>query len=158
MNNHFFSLTNKLPIWIFNLTLMLWLSLPASGFDLPPRPPDDPVQPVEPADPLTPVQTESVSGSKLVFQAESSTFDADDWTMIEWQTAAGDWVPVEGWQGTFMQTNNQLQVEWWIGSSQLNTGPYRWVVYPNQQSDTAEYVSNSFHLPNTSGQALIISE
>ncbi|MEM8857285.1 MAG: hypothetical protein AAGD96_03140 [Chloroflexota bacterium] len=125
---------------------------PVFNASLPPRPPDIPV---ETEDPIK-QPTTSVSGAKIMFQAQSANFDADDWTVIEWQTADGGWVEVEGWQGTFSSQDGQWQVEWWVGSDQLDSGPYRWIVYPNQAKGAAEFVSEPFYLPDVSGDHMSV--
>ena len=140
--------------WLNGILLLSGMMVVGIGpvLDLPTRPPDNP--PVT-TDPIS-VPSPSVSGAKIMFQAHSETFDADDWTVVEWQTADGQWVEVDGWQGTFFMKDGAFQVEWWVGSDQLGTGPYRWVVYPNQAKGSVEFVSGAFYLPTSVGQEAVV--
>ena len=142
--------------WLNGLLLLGGMAVVGIGpiFDLPPRPPDNPPEISEPVTPSGSV----ASGSKIMLHAQAATFDGDDWTVIEWQTADGRWVEVDGWQGTFFSQDGMLQVEWWVGPDQLGSGPYRWVVYPNQLKGTQEFVSAPFYLPSASGQAMAVDQ
>lgn len=100
--------------------------------DLPPRPPT--------ATPMPP------TGGLIILSVQATKSISNDlWTIVQWQDVEGNWHDVEGWQGTF---NEVLQVIWWVAPNDLGKGPFRWVVYENQESDEIVTVSQSFHLPS----------
>ena len=86
------------------------------------------------------------TGGLIILSVQATKSISNDlWTIVQWQDVEGNWHDVEGWQGTF---NEVLQVIWWVAPNDLGKGPFRWVVYENQESDEIVTVSQSFHLPS----------
>jgi len=69
------------------------------------------------------------------------------WTQVEWQTAAGDWISVSGWQGT---PDVNGRVLWYAGPELLGTGPYRWLVFEGK-GERPWAVSAPFTVPDRPG-------
>lgn len=69
---------------------------------------------------------------------------AGAWAGVEWQTAAGAWLPVAGWQGALSADGRQ---QWRALSDQANTGPYRWTIY-TRAGGAVWARSASFDLPD----------
>lgn len=54
------------------------------------------------------------------------------WTVVQWQDALGEWHDVTGWQGIpddVLKTGYIVKL-WWVEKRDTNTGPFRWLVYP----------------------------
>ncbi len=123
------SLKKQIPIVLFFLVLLsiLLATLPAAA--LPPRP--------TPAPPV---------GGLIVLTAVTQTpVSPQLWTQVQWQDPQeGSWYEVDGWRGTF---DPNLTVTWWVAPSDLNTGPFRWLVYPTENSNGAIGISDPFYLP-----------
>ena len=72
------------------------------------------------------------------------------WTVIQWQDRWGRWHDVEGWQGTLDrlvpgERGTGIKV-WWVGESDLGTGPFRWLVYRERDGRLLAR-SKPFYLP-----------
>lgn len=122
------------------ILLGLWLAhVPHSASaQLPPRP--EPPSKSEPSP-----NHSSVTGAKILLTIPyDDEMTADTWTHVEWQDGDGRWHIVDGWQGTLHPNSKikQWEVEWWVGRSDFNTGPFRWVVDP----DGKRIVSEPFEL------------
>lgn len=85
----------------------------------------------------------SVLSARIVLQAP--TFEADDWTVVQWRAADGNWYDVTGWQGNFHADGTVL---WWVGIDQLGQQNFRWVVYDDVQKSTVLSSSETFNLPS----------
>ena len=72
---------------------------------------------------------------------------ADLWTVIQWQDHFGIWHNVEGWQGTPDEIENgKGRKTWWIGQANMETGPFRWLIYQSAQGRLLGR-SSPFYLP-----------
>ena len=89
-----------------------------------------------------------VTGAFIDLQVEP--FQQDLWTRIQWQDASGSWHDIEGWQGAF---NPNQRVLWYVGEAHLGDGPFRWLVFENQQGDLLA-MSQPFTLPSRGGEVL----
>ena len=121
---------------------------------LPPRPP-------------TATPTSIVRGASIVLEL---TF-GDDWpdrgwdwqelwTVVEWQDEDGDWHVVEGWQGTLNEVTVKGgvvigQKAWWVAEANLGSGPFRWLVY-HQQDGALLAASETFDLPDSVGELVAV--
>jgi len=147
------------------ISLMVVASLDALSGALPPRP--------EPG-------TEEAGGSRISGGSASdgavllldvqfpATWSWEDthwqslWTGVQWlNPSTGTWHDVEGWQGTLdglTSENNQTlvgQKVWWVLKSNLETGPFRWIVY-DSEGGSSLVTSGTFHLPERTGQTLTV--
>lgn len=115
-----------------------------------------------PERPIVPVTTSSSSGSKIILKApvnseasSSRVYDADDWTIVQWQAVNGTWYDVDGWRGTFFYDDeldsNNWQVEWWVGSENYGKKNFRFVIYTNETREKVKQTSPIFDMPETSG-------
>lgn len=117
-----------------------------------------------PERPIVPIATSSspIAGSKIVLKAavnsDSSSkrvYDADDWTVVQWQAVNGTWYDVDGWQGNFFYDadldKDHWQVEWWVGSENYGKQNFRFVIYANQSREKVKQTSSIFDLPETRG-------
>jgi hypothetical protein len=84
------------------------------------------------------------------------------WTGVEWlNPSTGTWHDVEGWQGTLdglTSGDDQTlvgQKVWWVLSSNLGTGPFRWVVYDGKGGRPL-VISEAFNLPKRAGQTMTV--
>jgi hypothetical protein len=116
----------------------------ASG-SLPPYP-----TPVPPAPVLLPSPRPSVATIDLQAPAGGG-----QWAGVQWQTPAGQWFDVAGWQGPVDMTGSQ---RWWVEPKDFGTGPFRWVVY-TLGNPIACGISASFYLPRaaTDSQSVLVS-
>ena len=115
-------------------------SVQAASPSLPPRP-------TMPAATPTPVSVSApISGGTITLRVDSPP--ASLWTTVEWQDAAGLWHLVEGWQGTLDANNSKV---WWVGSSDLGRGPFRWALY-EKRGGKLWATSESFNLPKANRQ------
>lgn len=159
------------------VAMMLPLFATAQEGELPPRGggPPTPTPTVEPTPTAQPTPTAvpvaewgaALDGSRLQLHARYGanwpwhlTAWQELWTEVQWSDGA-NWFAVEGWRGqmdNIAQVNEQWvsQREWWVGSKDFNTGPFRWVVYNRQGGDVLA-ASNSFMLPGRSGETMVIN-
>lgn len=73
------------------------------------------------------------------------------WSEVQWQDGLGDWHLVDGWRGS----STEGEVRWFLGEKDLGTGPFRWLVY-FQENDDLLAVSESFYLPQKVNEIVII--
>jgi len=78
----------------------------------------------------------------------------DLWTRVQWQDRQGDWHEVDGWRGAF---GHDLTVTWWVAPEDLDTGPFRWLVYAAADSDEIIAISAPFDLPPAPGQTTAVT-
>lgn len=111
---------------------------------LPPRP-----------EPTATPQPKSVTGGKIILQTSGLPIGSEGvWTAVQWQDPyTGKWHLVEGWQGTLEWDGSQT---WWVGSADLGTGPFRWVIYAEKEGDEL-VISDSFNLPKKPGQTVLVT-
>ncbi len=157
--------------------LMLPLFVAAQEGDLPPRggepptatpvpPTPTPAPPTATPEPVTAQPAHSGSGSRLQLHVHYGPnwpwrllAWQELWTEVEWSDG-DNWHTVDGWRG---QMDNISQVggqwvslrEWWVGDQDLNTGPFRWVVY-ERPGGKALLTSDPFMLPAHSGETMRI--
>ena len=122
-----------------------------------------PERPIVPAVTTSP----SPSGSKLILKAPTGSssngnvYDADDWTVVQWQAVNGSWYDVEGWQGHFFfdadSDPDNWQVEWWVGSENHRKKNFRFVIYINNSRERIKQTSAVFDLPETRGTAVEVN-
>jgi hypothetical protein len=72
------------------------------------------------------------------------------WTIVQWQDGLGNWHDVEGWRGAPDQDD---KVIWWVASSDLGKGPFRWMVYQGQDGKLIAK-SETFYLPHQAGEVV----
>jgi len=86
------------------------------------------------------------------------------WTRVQWQDAEGQWQDVEGWQGgldsVLSDASNTVTVygvkRWWVEQQDAGTGPFRWLVYTEQNCQQRLAASESFYLPPP-GQFIVVT-
>jgi len=151
--------------------LMLPLFAAAQAGDLPPRggePPTPTPPPPGETPPATAVPDANTGsgGGRLQLHVHYGTnwpwhlmAWQDLWTEVEW-TDGENWFVVEGWRG---QMDNIAQEdgqwvslrEWWVGGKDLNSGPFRWVIYDHEGGKEL-LTSDTFMLPAYSGATMSI--
>lgn len=131
----------------------------AADMEAPPRPTLAPPD-VEPI-------VDSVSGSKLSLQVQYSEdwpFDEKHWqdvyVTVRWVDNFGNWHPVEGWESQVDEIEQKdgawvARKEWWVGTEQLGSGPYRYFVYESEDGALL-YESESFMFPERNGETMAI--
>lgn len=72
------------------------------------------------------------------------------WTIVQWEDAMGNWHDVGGWQGTLDEGNIKT---WWVGETDLGTGPFRWLV---TQEGNVLGISDAFYLPAFTGKKMSV--
>ena len=76
------------------------------------------------------------------------------WTVVQWQDGMGRWHDVDGWR---TQVEADQVVNWWVAPRDLDTGPYRWLVYQDQDHRTVVvWASELFYLPKR-GETLVVN-
>lgn len=137
----------RIPLILVLLTLLGTAVLVWPVSALPPRPVLTPPPP--PATAVSPV------GGFIVLQATAATAVTTPlWTRVQWQDPAGEWHEVDGWRGAF---DHDMTITWWVAPDDLDTGPFRWLVYASEASDEAVVVSESFFLPPAPHQTTTVS-
>ncbi len=69
------------------------------------------------------------------------------WVGVQWMDSFGGWHDVPGWQGRLDKDNaNNPFKEWSVFTGQLGQGPFRWVLY-TQENGSVVGVSPNFNLP-----------
>jgi len=137
---------------------------------LPPRgtPPATAV-PTETPVPAAKNETHSVDGARLQLHVKygdnwvwNSLAWQDLWTEVEW-TDGQNWFVVSGWRGNLdgiEQTDEGdwvSQKEWWVASKDLDTGPFRWVIYQREGGDRLA-TSDPFSLPTHKGDTTVVDQ
>ncbi len=117
------------------------LSAVAGPMSLPPRPTPVPTATTVP-------QANPMTGSAIQLQVATALTHL--WTVVEWQDAADNWHPVEGWQGMFESDHTKT---WWVAEGDRGKGPFRWVIY-TQPGGPRWGSSESFYLPTAQRQIL----
>lgn len=173
MDKKFFEERKILLIFIGTAVLfflMLPLFVTVQAGDLPPRGGGDLPTPT-PTPRVTPVAAAAVPapGSRLQLHmtygdnwAWESMAWQEVWTVVEWGDGQ-NWFVVEGWRGSLDSIDQQAdgrwmsQKEWWVGVENLNTGPFRWVIYNREDGDVLA-TSEPFNLPARSGETMVIEQ
>jgi hypothetical protein len=127
--------------------------------DLPPRPEPGP----------DPTGSDGSGGSQLILLVQFPTewpWESVHWqdlqTEVQWQDPhTGAWHRVEGWQGTL----DTIEIDeaglvtgmktWWVGASDLGTGPFRWLVY-SSPGESLLATSAPFDLPDSQGASFTV--
>jgi len=122
--------------------------LPTAAHALPPRP-----TPVTP----TPIPVAVfTSPGWAVIELHVQPAQAGRWTVVQWQDALGGWHDVEGWRGTLDEVSNGVGTKkWWVARPNLNTGPFRWVIYQSQGGKLLA-ASEAFRLPRYENTAVLV--
>ena len=132
-------------IFLFLAATAVSLRLISPAAALPPRP----------SPPPTPAPPPPAGGLiTLAAVAQSPLIPGELWTRVQWQDPQGNWREVDGWRGAF---DNNLTVTWWVAPEDLNTGPFRWLVYANQSGGKAIAISEPFDLPPAPGQTTAVT-
>lgn len=140
---------NKRILFIVSLFLLFPLlsamtmvdSAPAGG--LPVRPTAVPT-----AAPTAP--TAPQKGALITLDLDATAMGV--WTQVEWQDPITEaWTAVDGWRGNADENGD---VTWWVAPADLDSGPFRWVVYESESNASAMLVSDTFDLP-LSGQLVV---
>lgn len=156
--------------------LMLPLFVAAQEGDLPPRGGEPPTATPVPPTP-TPVPPPTATPEPVIAQPAHSGSRLqlhvhygpnwpwhllawqELWTEVEWSDG-NNWHTVGGWRGqmdSISQVGGQWVSlrEWWVGGQDLNTGPFRWVVY-EKPGGKVLLTSDPFMLPAHSGETIRI--
>ena len=154
-------------LWVLGLLpLMTW----AASSDFPVRPTAAP--PTEPALPSRPTpqpgtgpesRSRVLDGGFIELQVRLNRVWTPTeqpwqelWTIVQWQDHAGGWQDVEGWQGTLDEVDGDVgRKVWWVNDDDLDTGPFRWVIYQSRGGDVL-IRSESFHLPPRTGTVIVV--
>ncbi|MEM9776843.1 MAG: hypothetical protein AAF902_19840 [Chloroflexota bacterium] len=91
--------------------------------------------------------------------AEATSIDADDWAIVQWQDERGDWNNVEGWQGylEYDAASQTWKVIWWTSRENFGEESFRWAIYTDKQLASLEATSETFDLPKSSLEAVIVT-
>lgn len=149
----FFYLVGGIALCLFGILMSATLAVNADPL------PDRPT--IAPSNLTT---SSSKSGSYLLLSVDQSNPDIilpddNDWTIIQWQDADGNWKEVDGWQGeyTYDPEDAVWEVYWWVDQDEFGKGPFRWVVYTDKTLKTVEATSAPFDLPSHKFDPVIIS-
>lgn len=137
-----------------------------------PTPTPAPVPTTAPTSPPLPTPCETpripegnTSGSVIELRAAVDSGNwAQWWTRVQWQDAEGQWQDVEGWQGgldsVLSDASNTVTVygvkRWWVEQQDAGTGPFRWLVYTEQNCQQRLAASEPFYLPPP-GQFIVVT-
>jgi hypothetical protein len=83
------------------------------------------------------------------------------WTAVQWQHPDGTWHQVEGWRGTLDEVTADEggavvgHKTWWVAGRDLETGPFRWLVY-GDQGGRLLVASDPFDLPARGGGRAVV--
>ena len=138
-------------------------ALSSNAFQPPPPPPPPPATSTPTPIPPTPEpqsKSDKVEGAAIelrVWPADETVWQTyfwqDLWTVVQWQKQ-GVWYDVTGWRGTLDKVvDGTGQKTWWVGKDDLGRGPFRWVVYRNEDGPIL-VISESFYLPDASGTSV----
>jgi len=121
------------------LVSLLWVTPSvAAPQALPPRP--------------TPKPLDTPPEGGIIKLVTSSAVDQEMWTVIQWKDGFGVWHDVDGWRGSFYAAG---MVVWYVGPENLNTGPFRWLVFESQDGGLLA-TSEDFDLPAFGGQMVTV--
>lgn len=102
-------------------------------------------------------------GGKIILsvpqqQILDSAVHQESWTKVQWQNASGNWIDVDGWQGSFHpeSSDSSLFVEWWVGPEIMGDGPFRWVIYADGYANQYLSTTRTFSLPQTNLQSIVV--
>jgi len=133
-------------IIVLALGLMIALAMRATPAQaLPPRP-----TPVPEATSIPPART---IGGWIDLRAQNAKAQ---WSVVQWQDSAGNWVNVDSWRGAFDAVSDGVGVKtWWVDQATFGTTPFRWVVY---DATTKQVVATSqpFNLPTENKQTVSV--
>jgi hypothetical protein len=139
--------------------------LPTPARALPPRPPTPTPLPTPGPTSAPTTSTGAPRGATISLQAHfplSAFYQWGAlWTVVEWQDPDGTWHEVEGWRGTpdeiTLNDQDEVIIEkiWWVQKSDLGRGPFRWLVYVNEEGHLLT-MSEMFHLPDVVGRTTIV--
>lgn len=142
--NHRSIWMDTLIVLLIGLTLLIWLPRPLQADEnLPPR--------------TKPAAVNSEKGRHndrplgAHIQLQLPNGQPGAWTVVQWQDSAGNWHDVEGWQGV-IEGN---QKTWWVDAKDFRTGPFRWVVYAEQNGQILSQ-SNPFYLPTGATETVMV--
>jgi hypothetical protein len=147
----------KLPKVTLLTLVMLGFIIVSSAVEAADPLPERPIAPVV-------LTVASLRGSKIILKAPvhmateaedaGGMYDADDWTVVQWQAVNGVWYDVGGWQGTFFYDADldpdHWRVEWWVGSENYGKQNFRFIVYANETQSKIKQTSVVFDLPANS--------
>jgi hypothetical protein len=154
----------KLPIVTLLTLVMLGFIIVSSAVEAADPLPERPIAPVV-------LTVASLRGSKIILKAPvhmateaedaGGMYDADDWTVVQWQAVNGVWYDVDGWQGTFFYDADldadHWRVEWWVGSENLRKENFRWSVYEDESKEKLKQTSALFDMPKTHRTAVVVT-
>ncbi|HRQ41056.1 MAG TPA: hypothetical protein PLD25_24330 [Chloroflexota bacterium] len=123
----------------------------AAGAGLPPRPTTSPTPTIPTA---TPAPTAVPPTNGAAIRLHTSKPYSGAWTVVQWQNEHGNWYDVEGWRGHLDEGNATMKT-WWVYPTNYGQGPFRWLVYANQNGKQLA-VSDSFALPTRNGQTISV--
>lgn len=106
--------------------------------ELPPRP--------------SPIQDGETDGKSAAIQLWPTPIFPKLWTVVQWVDGQEKWHDVDGWRGTL---NHPAYVSWRVLQSEFGKGPFRWVVYDEENGNVIA-ISELFHLPINNGEILKI--
>ncbi len=105
----------------------------------------------------------NVNGGKIILhvnldQSIPANLNQQSWAVVQWKTADGRWLDVQGWQGSFhpSTTQNALYSEWWVGRDILGKGPFRWVIFSDSSRKEWLTTTQTFNLPAQNHEILTI--
>ena len=121
----------------------------------------DPVLPPRPTPEPLPTAVDSPNGATIMLSVPvtaSSSIDADDWAIVQWQDSHGDWNNVEGWQGNlaYDAPSKSWQVIWWVARANFGEESFRWAIYTDETMTELEATSETFDLPTTNMQGVVV--
>ncbi len=119
------------------IAAFLVIQAPESVQALPPRP--------EPK-----AEKNQIKGGFIELTVSGSTSDV--WTAVQWQDNDGNWILVDGWQGS---TNAENQVLWYVAKENLGEDPFRWMVYDAPDGSLLA-ASDPFELPERAKQTVFV--
>jgi len=99
--------------------------------------------------PSSHAQDDQPRGAWLELQV--ANVPAGAWAGVEWQTSAGDWQAVDGWQGALPESSR-----WWVAPKDFGSGPFRWVVSRGQGGPLLG-ASQPFRLPAAPDETLAVT-
>ena len=110
--------------------------------------------PTRPApSPTTEPNFSGFSGGQILLRADQGDSTVGLW--MQWQDPyTGEWHDVDGWRGHF---DGDGEVTWWVGTENLDSGPFRWRVYSDETETNLLLTSDEFMLPAHSGEIVTVA-